>query len=38
LILPVTIVGAIVVFIVPLPPVVLDLLLTVNITLAVLVC
>ena len=37
LILPVTIVGAIVVFIVPLPPAVLDLLLSANITLAVLV-
>ncbi len=37
LILPVTVVGAIVVFIVPLPPVLLDLLLSANITLAVLV-
>lgn len=37
LILPVTIVGAIVVFIVPLPPIVLDLLLSANITLAVLI-
>jgi len=36
-ILPVTIVGAILVFIVPVPPLVLDLLLSANITLAVLV-
>ncbi|MFO0960000.1 MAG: flagellar biosynthesis protein FlhA [Isosphaeraceae bacterium] len=37
LILPATIVGAILVFVVPLPPAVLDLLLSANITLAVLV-
>ncbi|MDB5352658.1 MAG: flagellar biosynthesis pathway, component FlhA [Planctomycetota bacterium] len=37
IILPVTIVGAIVVFIVPLPPLVLDMLLSANITLAVLI-
>ncbi len=36
-VLPVTIVGAILVFIVPVPPVVLDLLLSANVTLAVLV-
>jgi flagellar biosynthesis protein FlhA len=36
-VLPVTIVGAILVFVVPVPPVVLDLLLSANITLAVLV-
>ena len=37
IVLPATIVGAIVVFIVPLPPLVLDLLLSANITLAVLI-
>ncbi len=37
LVLPVTIVGAILVFVVPVPPAVLDLLLSANITLAVLV-
>lgn len=37
LVLPITIVGAILVFVVPLPPAVLDLLLAANITLAVLV-
>jgi flagellar biosynthesis protein FlhA len=37
LILPATIVGAVLVFVVPLPPLVLDLLLSANITLAVLV-
>ena len=36
-VLPVTIVGAILVFIIPVPPAVLDLLLSANITLAVLV-
>ncbi len=37
LVLPITIVGAVLVFIVPLPPLVLDLLLSANVTLAVLV-
>ena len=37
IVLPATIVGAVVVFIVPLPPLVLDLLLSANITLAVLI-
>src|SRR4051812_16011405 len=36
-VLPVTIVGAILVFVIPLPPAVLDLLLSANVTLAVLV-
>ena len=36
-ILPVTIVGAILVFIVPVPPAVLDLLLSANVTLAIIV-
>ena len=36
-VLPITIIGAILVFVVPVPPAVLDLLLSANVTLAVLV-